>query len=64
MTYSQHTDTAYWTTKSVGPFLRNMHEKVERWCNMHFGYNNYCTDGLHYSFRNKRDADEFAQRWL
>lgn len=64
MTYSQKPNNAYWTTKSVGPFLRNMHTKLERWCNVHFGNDNYCSDGQHYSFRNKKDAETFALRWL
>lgn len=64
MTYSECHNNAHWTTKTVGPFLRKMHDKVERWCDIYLGNNNYCSDGYHYSFKYKKHAEMFALRWL
>lgn len=64
MTYSKNINVAHWSTRTVGPYLKSMRQKVEGWCDMHFGYDNYCSDGMHYFFKNKKDAELFAYKWL
>ena len=64
MTYSNTINIAQWTTRTVGPYLKTMRERVEGWCDVHFGNDNYCSDGFHYAFRHKRDAESFAYKWL
>lgn len=53
-----------WTETHIDPFMKKMQSRIEGWCDLTFGVDNYYTNGYRYFFKFKEHAEMFVIRWL